>query len=96
MTRINYREHMRKGKYPNLHADLSAGSGLNAMSRDLEYAREFLGKHYRKLLFGTDRFVEEEEPLIIELIKNMHLPKHAEEAIFQDNAMKMLRLPKVD
>jgi len=83
-------------KYPNLYADLSAGSGWNAMSRDLEYAREFLGKHYKKLLFGTDRFVREEEPLIIELIKHMHLPKHAEEAIFQDNATKMLQLPKAD
>ncbi|MDO9463774.1 MAG: amidohydrolase [bacterium] len=29
-------------KYPNLHADLSAGSGYGAMSRDLDYAKIFL------------------------------------------------------
>ena len=78
--------------YPNMHADLSAMSGYNALSRDLGVTRRFLEKHYRKLLFGTDRFVREEEPLIIDLIKKMELPTHMEAAIFEKNAKKMLNL----
>jgi len=40
--------------YPNLYADLSAGSGLNACERDEEFYRGFLARHRKKLLFATD------------------------------------------
>ena len=40
--------------YPNRYADLSAGSGLNALLRDEEHARGFLDRHQDKLLFGSD------------------------------------------
>jgi uncharacterized protein len=40
--------------YPNVYADLSAGSGLNALLRDEEHARAFLGRHQDKLMFGSD------------------------------------------
>ena len=40
--------------YPNMYGDLSAGSGLNAMMRDEEHAREFLARHQDKLLYGSD------------------------------------------
>ncbi len=40
--------------YPNMHGDLSAGSGLNSMLRDEDHAREFLARHKEKLLFGSD------------------------------------------
>jgi uncharacterized protein len=40
--------------YPNMYGDLSARSGLNSMLRDEDHAREFLRKHQRKLLFGSD------------------------------------------
>ena len=42
------------GDYPNLFGDLSAGSGLNALQRDEDNAREFLKRHQDKLLFGSD------------------------------------------
>ena len=38
--------------YPNFYGDLSAGSGLNAMTRDEDRAREFLKRHQDKLLYG--------------------------------------------
>jgi predicted TIM-barrel fold metal-dependent hydrolase len=41
-------------KYPNFYADMSAGSGLNAMTRDEEHARGFMGRHQDKLLYGSD------------------------------------------
>ena len=40
--------------YPNMHGDLSAGSGLNALQRDEDHAREFLLRHQDKLIFGSD------------------------------------------
>lgn len=40
--------------YPNMFGDLSAGSGLNAMTRDEDHAREFLLRHQNKLLYGSD------------------------------------------
>jgi len=40
--------------YPNVFADLSAGSGLNALLRDEDHARAFLARHQDKLLFGSD------------------------------------------
>lgn len=40
--------------YPNLYGDLSAGSGLNALTRDEEFTRDFLARHQRKLLYGSD------------------------------------------
>jgi predicted TIM-barrel fold metal-dependent hydrolase len=40
--------------YPNMYADLSAGSGLNSMLRDEDHAREFLKRHQNKLMFGSD------------------------------------------
>ncbi len=40
--------------YPNMYGDLSAGSGLNALLRDEEHAREFLRRHQDKLLYGSD------------------------------------------
>ncbi|MHB0877739.1 MAG: amidohydrolase family protein [Anaerolineae bacterium] len=39
---------------PNMYADLSAGSGWNAITRDREYGIRFLNDLQDKLLFGTD------------------------------------------
>ncbi len=40
--------------YPNFYADLSAGSGLNALTRDPDFTREFLQRHQDKLIYGSD------------------------------------------
>jgi predicted TIM-barrel fold metal-dependent hydrolase len=42
------------GDYANLYADLSAGSGLNAITRDPEFYRGFIARHSSKLLWGSD------------------------------------------
>ncbi|NUQ01932.1 MAG: amidohydrolase family protein, partial [Armatimonadetes bacterium] len=49
-------------KYDNLYADLSAGSGYNAMTRDPDFTPDFLERHWGKLLFGTD-YLAPNEPL---------------------------------
>jgi len=40
--------------YENIFGDLSAGSGLNALLRDEDHARDFLSRHQDKLMFGSD------------------------------------------
>jgi predicted TIM-barrel fold metal-dependent hydrolase len=40
--------------YPNIFGDMSAGSGLNSMTRDEDHARGFLDRHRDKLLYGSD------------------------------------------
>ena len=37
-----------------MYGDLSAGSGLNALLRDEDHAKDFLKRHSRKLLYGSD------------------------------------------
>lgn len=41
-------------RYSNLHGDLSAGSGFNAISRDPEFGYAFLEEFQDRLYFGTD------------------------------------------
>lgn len=41
-------------RYPNLHGDLSAGSGYNAISRDIPFGLSFLEEFQDRLYFGTD------------------------------------------
>lgn len=40
--------------YPNMFADMSAGSGLNALLRDEDHTRGFLDRHQSKILYGSD------------------------------------------
>jgi len=40
--------------YPNLYADLSAGSGYNALTRDEEFTIGFLERNSKQILFGSD------------------------------------------
>jgi len=42
------------GDYPNLYADMSAGSGFNALSRDEEFTAAFIERHPKQFLFGSD------------------------------------------
>jgi predicted TIM-barrel fold metal-dependent hydrolase len=41
-------------EYPNLYSDLSAGSALGGLTRDPDFAREFVNRHRAKLLWATD------------------------------------------
>jgi predicted TIM-barrel fold metal-dependent hydrolase len=41
-------------EYPNLYADLSAGSGYNALTRDEDFTAGFLERHPNQLLYGSD------------------------------------------
>jgi len=86
-------------EYPNAYADLSAGSGYNALNRDIEFAKRFVAKNYKKLLFGTDygaQFLSnlsffQLHPHLI-LLKKLDLNETAYHAITHKNAERLLKL----
>ena len=41
-------------EYPNIYGDLSAGSGLGALTRDPAFGKDFVLRHRSKLLWATD------------------------------------------
>jgi len=57
-------------QYANLHGDLSAGSGFNAISRDPDFGYRFLEELQDKLLFGTDICHVNQEVPIVPYLKN--------------------------
>lgn len=80
-------------EYDNLYADLSAGSGYNAMTRDPEFTQGFIARHWRKLLWGTD-IVGAGQPLPqVEWIQHLDVAPEVRAAITGENARRLLRLP---
>jgi len=84
--------------YPNMYADQSAGSGLNALLRDEEHARWFLDKHQNKILFGTDCSDADGQgdacqgAKTLAAIKRLAPNKAAERKILYENAKRLLRI----
>jgi len=80
------------GEYDNLYADISAGSGYNGLTRDPEFTKGFIQRHWKKLLFGTD-YMGHDQPLPqIEWLKNLDVSPDVRKAIAMDNAKSLLGL----
>ena len=86
-------------QYDNLWADLSAGSGYNAITRDEAFGLTFLERFQDKLMFGTDscrRFVRQPELPNVDLmtkLKQDHLISDAAWAkIASGNAIRLMGL----
>ena len=85
-------------KYPNLYGDLSAGSGFNALSRDIDYAVKFLNEFQDKLMFGTDIAYPNMEDLscLIDLLEDLKAKGRISSAVFnkvmRENAIRILGL----
>jgi len=79
-------------KYPNIHGDLSAGSGARAISRDATFGREFLIRRADRLMFGTDFLAPGQEVPQLTLFRQLNLPAEVQPKIFRDNARRLLRL----
>jgi predicted TIM-barrel fold metal-dependent hydrolase len=76
-------------RYPNLRADLSAGSALGALKRDPAHAREFLCALADRLLFGRDYYGGD----LHTFLKSLELPAEVEEQILCRNAQRLVPLP---
>lgn len=79
-------------KFPNLHGDLSAGSGAGALARDLDFARAFCARWPDRLLFGSDFLSPGQDVPQFEVLERLELPEATAAAIFRDNARRVLRL----
>ena len=84
--------------YPNLYADISAGSGLNSLLRDEEQAKGFLERHQDKILFGSDcEDISGRGPtcsgwLAIVAIRRLATKKKIERKILYENAKRLFKL----
>ena len=72
--------------YPNLYADLSAGSGLKAIDRDRQFGHDFLVEFADRLLFGRDYF----DSRLMDHLKDLQLPDDVFARITCDNAQRLL------
>jgi predicted TIM-barrel fold metal-dependent hydrolase len=84
--------------YPNMYGDLSAGSGLNALTRDEAFTRGFLERHQDKLLYGSDcnDHVGSGEKCqgaqTIAAVRRLSVNRGIERKLLHDNAMRVFRL----
>ena len=72
--------------YENLYADLSAGSGLTAISRDPDFGKAFLIEFQDRLLFGRDYF----DTRLMDFLQEVDLPEDVFDKITYKNAQKLL------
>lgn len=79
-------------KYPNLYGDLSANSGLNAVTRDPTIGLKFLNDFSDKLLFGTDALGNNGGEGHFDFYNQLDLPLSVKNKIFKDNAKSLLKL----
>ena len=80
------------GKYANIYGELSAGSGANAISRDLAFGREFLIRRQDRICFGTDCLEPGQHVPQFELFENLDLPPAVRNKIYRKNAEQLLQL----
>ena len=84
--------------YPNMFGDLSAGSGLNALTRDEDFARDLLARHQDKLIYGSDcsdhigSGTACQGSQTIAAIRRLSPNKAVERKLLYGNAKKMFRL----
>jgi len=84
--------------YPNMYGDLSAGSGLNALTRDEAFARDFIARHQDKLVYGSDCSDHDgsgtacQGAQTIATIRRLSPNKAVERKLLYGNAKKLFRL----
>ena len=89
--------------YPNLYADLSAGSGLNALRRDPAFGISFLERYQDRLFFATDACLAAhcaQMPGITTLLRTAveegAISTAAYRKIAHENAERVLKLDRVE
>jgi predicted TIM-barrel fold metal-dependent hydrolase len=73
-------------QYPNLYADLSAGSAHTALSRDIEFTKDFLIEFQDRILYGRDYF----DNRMQELLFSLELPEEVLTKILAGNALHLV------
>ena len=84
--------------YPNMFGDLSAGSGLNALTRDEDFARDFIQRHADKLIYGSDcsdhvgAGPECQGSQTIAAVRRLSPDKNVERKLLYENARRVFKI----
>jgi len=73
-------------RHGNLHCDLSAGSGCNALARDLTHARAFVLEFQDRIMFGRASFAGRQ----FEVLDQLDLPPEVAEKVYHANAERLV------
>ena len=79
-------------EYENMYADISAGSGYNAMTRDPGFTQGFIERNWSKLLFATDYLSAGHELGHVKWMRETPMKDEHRQAIAEGNARRILRL----
>lgn len=72
--------------HENLYADMSAGSGRMALSRDPEHAKRFIQRYADRLLFARDYYGGE----LAEFLNTLDLAQDTKDKIYFKNAQRLM------
>jgi hypothetical protein len=77
-------------KYPNLYADISAGSGLNALERDPDFTWRFIEEFQDRVLLGLDNTSKDSVSKLnqVQWLRNNRDKKNISADIFEKIAWK--------
>ena len=78
-------------RYPNLWADLSAGSGLTAMRRHPDQGKAFITRYSDRLLYGRDAHGN----ALNQFLDGLRLPAAVLRKVRSENALRLVPLPDV-
>jgi len=86
-------------RYPNLYADLSAGSGYNAVTRDLQFGCTFLERFQDRIFYGIDMSAPSDAnrkmiglgTLLDQWVTEGKLSQLAYEKVCRGNALRLLK-----
>jgi len=79
-------------EYPNMYADISAGSGFNAMTRDPDFTQGFLERNWEKIMFATDYLRVGQELGQVRWIQETPMRDEQRAAIAEGNAKRVFGL----
>ncbi len=79
-------------EYPNMYADISAGSGFNAMTRDPAFTQGFLERNWEKIMFATDYLRVGQELGQVRWMRETPMRDDQRAAIAEGNAKRVFKL----
>lgn len=82
------RLHEMFDRFPNLYADMSAGSGLKALSRDRSHAHDFITRYADRLLFARDYYGGD----LHAFLQSLDLSQDVLDKIYFKNAQELVPL----
>ena len=83
-------------EYKNLYVDLSAGSGLGAMKRNLNYTKKFLNEFQDRIMYGSDICYHDDyigqTDFMNKMLDENYISEKVYDKIARENAKKLLKI----